>query len=374
MSSQSNVSDSQETPSSWSAFRDEREDDDVVEQMHEAAEQMGEGMPVGLGGEFEYRGGERRTTQTDQGVEETAEGEETVSGEIAEGSAESDAAGVGCVILRAPTREEKPSTPPLGWVTLCADMLKQGVRLPLSPFIQRWMSQLGVAPHQMNPNVYMTMVSVQALWRRVHNAEPTMNQVLHCFLLKRSPHQVGFCYLQSAVGKIIESNPSSQKTWKPHWFYASGAWERLCRTLVLGLVVWPTLDRADLSAAEEEQVNQVLTLPSTERVASKLLASAGQVPAVSRSPARGSSKRRAEESLPRETGKRRAEEETRRDPGKRPMGAASLDAPRRASVDPVCGPLEPWANGEAALGAYHTAVKRILKVDVVEGLFTEEMG
>ncbi|CAL8157674.1 unnamed protein product [Prunus armeniaca] len=30
---------------------------------------------------------------------------------------------------------------------------------------------------------------------------------------------------QSVVGKIIESNPSSQKTWKPHWFYASGVWE-----------------------------------------------------------------------------------------------------------------------------------------------------
>ncbi|CAL9025323.1 unnamed protein product, partial [Prunus brigantina] len=95
---------------------------------------------------------------------------------------------------------------------------------------------------------------------------------------------------------------------------------------------------------------------------------------VSTSHARGSLKRRAEEPLPRETGKRRAEEEMRRDPGKRPMGSASLDVPRRASVDPVCGPLESWADGEAALGAYHTAVKRILKVDVVEGLFIEEMG
>lgn len=77
----------------------------------------------------------------------------------------------------------------------------------------------------MNPNMYRTMLSVQALWRRVHNSEPTINQMLHCFLLKRSPHQVGFCYLQSVVGKIIESNLSSQKMWKPHWFYASGAWE-----------------------------------------------------------------------------------------------------------------------------------------------------
>ncbi|CAL8162190.1 unnamed protein product [Prunus armeniaca] len=102
-------------------------------------------------------------------------------------------------------------------------MLKQGVRLPLSSFLQKWMARLSVAPHQMNPNVYRTTISVQALWRRVYGSEPTINQILHCFLLKRSSHQIGFCYLQSAVGKIIESNPSSQKTWKPHWFYASEA-------------------------------------------------------------------------------------------------------------------------------------------------------
>ncbi|CAL2270115.1 unnamed protein product [Prunus armeniaca] len=83
------------------------------------------------------------------------------------------------VRLRAPTGNEKLSTPPFGW---------------------EWMAQLEVAPHHMNLNVYRTM---------------------------RSPYHVGFCYLQSAVGKMIESNPSSQKTWKPHWLYVSGAWEFL---------------------------------------------------------------------------------------------------------------------------------------------------
>ncbi|KAH0972527.1 hypothetical protein GBA52_024683 [Prunus armeniaca] len=39
------------------------------------------------------------------------------------------------VRLRAPTGNEKLSTPPFGWVTLCADMFKQGVRLPLSSFL-----------------------------------------------------------------------------------------------------------------------------------------------------------------------------------------------------------------------------------------------
>lgn len=59
----------------------------------------------------------------------------------------------------------------------------------------------------------------------MHRFEPTVNQMLYYFLLKRNSYPVGFYYLQSVVGKMIESNPSSQKTWKPHWFYASGAWE-----------------------------------------------------------------------------------------------------------------------------------------------------
>ncbi|KAI5339026.1 hypothetical protein L3X38_018298 [Prunus dulcis] len=54
------MSDSQETPSSWSAFRDDREDEDVVEQMYDVTDQMGEGMSIGLGGNFEYRWVSRR--------------------------------------------------------------------------------------------------------------------------------------------------------------------------------------------------------------------------------------------------------------------------------------------------------------------------
>lgn len=52
------------------------------------------------------------------------------------------------IILRALAGDERSSTPSLGWVTLCADMLKQGVRLPLSSFPQEWMARFSsVWPH-----------------------------------------------------------------------------------------------------------------------------------------------------------------------------------------------------------------------------------
>ncbi|PQP94150.1 uncharacterized protein Pyn_16105 [Prunus yedoensis var. nudiflora] len=84
-------------------------------------------------------------------------------------------------------------------------------------------------------------------------------------------------------------------------------------------------------------------------------------------------KRRADEQLPRDSDKRWAEGEPRRDTEKRPISSASTEGPRRASVDPISSPLEPWMDGEVALGAYQEAVRRVLKVNVVEGLFTEEM-
>lgn len=42
-------------------------------------------------------------------------------------------------------------------------------------------------------------------------------------------------------------------------------------------------------------------------------------------------------------------------------------------MDLMTGPLEPWVDADLVLNSYHQAVKRMLKVEVVEGLFTKEM-
>lgn len=60
MSNRSDMSDSQDTVSSASAFRDDEGDKEVIKEMYEAAEQMGEDMPIGLRGNFEYRGARER--------------------------------------------------------------------------------------------------------------------------------------------------------------------------------------------------------------------------------------------------------------------------------------------------------------------------
>lgn len=66
MSSRSDMSDSQDRASNGSAFRDNRDDVDVVDQMYDTADQMGEDMPIGLDRNFEYRriGGGARSVPT----------------------------------------------------------------------------------------------------------------------------------------------------------------------------------------------------------------------------------------------------------------------------------------------------------------------
>lgn len=54
------------------------------------------------------------------------------------------------------------------------------------------------------------------------------------------------------------------------------------------------------------------------------------------------------------------------------MGSA--ERARRTSVEPLSGPLEPWIDGELGLKSYHKATKRVLRMEIVEGMFTEEMG
>ncbi|PQQ04887.1 hypothetical protein Pyn_24996 [Prunus yedoensis var. nudiflora] len=146
------MSDSQETQSSGSTFRDDRDDVDVVDKMYDATDQMGEDMPIGLGGNFEYRGvrggvrGEEvRGAKRGEEGGEAEDREEVIVAVASSGGVVERSIGMGLteegwsvdeypstmkkqkldrlrdeyailssVRLRAPTEDEKSSMPPLG--------------------------------------------------------------------------------------------------------------------------------------------------------------------------------------------------------------------------------------------------------------------
>ncbi|CAL9025778.1 unnamed protein product, partial [Prunus brigantina] len=139
------------------------------------------------------------------------------------------------------------------------------------------MAFLGVAPHQMNPNLLRTILCMFVLWKRHHGIEPSTNILRCCFGLRKSPKQAGFFYLQALQGKILENNPSSQKSWKDHWFFATGCWEVAAgvekpRALVARRfrekVDW---ESGELSEDEEGQLEVIRSLEASARDAAELL-------------------------------------------------------------------------------------------------------
>lgn len=71
------MSDLQDTSSSGSTFRGDEKDIDMVDEMYEVPKQMGEDMPVGLGGNFEYsRARGRAESEEVESAEQSNEGDE----------------------------------------------------------------------------------------------------------------------------------------------------------------------------------------------------------------------------------------------------------------------------------------------------------
>ncbi|PQQ11222.1 uncharacterized protein Pyn_18893 [Prunus yedoensis var. nudiflora] len=176
---------------------------------------------------------------------------------------------------------------------------------------------------------------------------------------------------------MIESNPSSQKTWKPHWFYASGAGEFPEGAEQRQPRIQRRFRMPGMRPNRNDPNMQAMLMKLAKGGTSSGLAGGSQPARVGGSPHMSVARSQGTSvvATPTRAGqKRRAKGEPRRETGKRPASSAVPELGKRVSVDPVTGPLEPWMNGELALRSYQEAAKRVLKVEVVEGMFTEEMG
>lgn len=56
------------------------------------------------------------------------------------------------------------------------------------------------------------------------------------------------------------------------------------------------------------------------------------------------------------------------------MGSSASEREKRRSVDSMHRPLKSWLDMELVLSSSHEAIKMTLKLEVVEGLFSEKMG
>lgn len=128
------------------------------------------------------------------------------------------------VELRAPGRDDLPSRPPAGFITLSAEYFRAGLRLPFHPYLRRALTTLNVAPAQLNANAYRILVGCFILWAKHCLEEMPFRAFQNLYRMKSAPSSAGSYYFQGFKGTFITKCPDSDKQFKHLWFYAGGRW------------------------------------------------------------------------------------------------------------------------------------------------------
>uniref|UniRef100_A0A2N9IZD3 Transposase (putative) gypsy type domain-containing protein n=1 Tax=Fagus sylvatica TaxID=28930 RepID=A0A2N9IZD3_FAGSY len=104
------------------------------------------------------------------------------------------------VVLRIPDSDERACCPKYGGdVAFYEADLKAGLRFPIQPFVRELLDFLGLAPGQVNPNGWRTIIACMVMWRN-----------------------------RDANTRIVQGLPSSDRIWKDKYFFVCGDnWERL---------------------------------------------------------------------------------------------------------------------------------------------------
>ncbi len=136
------------------------------------------------------------------------------------------------VVLRIPDSDERACCPKYECdVVFYEADLRAGLRFPVQPFVRELLDFLGLAPGQVNPNGWRTIVSCMAMWR-VNNGceELTVDEFLFCYEPCQIALSRGFWTFKNrdANTKVVQGLPSSNRIWKDKYFFVCGDnWERL---------------------------------------------------------------------------------------------------------------------------------------------------
>ena len=137
------------------------------------------------------------------------------------------------VVLRIPDAEERACCHKYeGDVAFYEADLRAGLRFPIQPFIRELLDYLSLAPGQINPNGWRTIISCMVMWRVSSNGEKdlTVDEFLFCYEPVQIALSRGFWTFKNrdANSKVVQGLPSSDRIWKDGYFFVCGDnWERL---------------------------------------------------------------------------------------------------------------------------------------------------
>ncbi|KAL5839954.1 hypothetical protein ACOSQ4_012562 [Xanthoceras sorbifolium] len=199
--------------------------------------------------------------------------------------------------LRIPNEGERAIDPEPGSAAFHPSFMELGVRLPLKPYLRRFLRDIGLAPAQISPNGWRVLIGMWSLWKVLGiKTDLSFAEIQHCY--KLAPHTHGgdgWWYLASwtkqAGEGLITGLPISKKEWKKTWFIATDWGRELSlrgmpmrvRSVFGFLAVWERIQENQLTPDERRHVAAAWKTHSRERhvnhlLGDRLLSSFGFIP------------------------------------------------------------------------------------------------
>ena len=126
--------------------------------------------------------------------------------------------------IRLPCLGEKVCNFAHGEVCLYKADFLCGLRFPVHPFIMQLLNEFQIAPSQLVPNAWRTIISCMSIWVSAYDREMiTSNEFLFLYRLKACTHYSYFELLPwDRISRVVRGFPSSFCDWKSRYFFISG--------------------------------------------------------------------------------------------------------------------------------------------------------
>uniref|UniRef100_A0A2N9HFE5 Uncharacterized protein n=1 Tax=Fagus sylvatica TaxID=28930 RepID=A0A2N9HFE5_FAGSY len=136
------------------------------------------------------------------------------------------------VVLRIPEWDEVACSSRYGDVAFYEADFNAGIRFPMQPLMRELLDRLNLAPGQLAPNAWRTVVGSMVMWKVLSDGKDdlTIDELLFCYKPCQIPASPGFWSLNMRQRglKLIVGTPSSNREWKDNYVFVCGDnWEGL---------------------------------------------------------------------------------------------------------------------------------------------------
>ena len=128
--------------------------------------------------------------------------------------------------IRLPYKSEKCYYDGVEGVGVYEQMLKAGLRFPLSSLHRELLKYLGLSINQVSPNAWRVFITMEVLYGAMtdNTRRLTVKKFLHCYRpdeIDKSRGMYSFVP-RSPLLKVIYETPDSNSDWKSHYFFLEG--------------------------------------------------------------------------------------------------------------------------------------------------------